>query len=115
MTYNPDAWVIIKITTKKHGVVYKLLTGWYGGFAGSDSWRLNSGIEKINLLNNNHYQIVGFSGTVYEVNPNCCRMSALMQQVYSEFVSDIVAIGGTIEILDIESAIKELGELDDHS
>lgn len=41
--YNPHKWAMLKITSKAHGVIYKVLGSWYGGFAGSDSWKLSSG------------------------------------------------------------------------
>lgn len=108
MSYNPDRWVITKITTEKYGVVYKLLAGWYGGFAGSDSWRMNSGIESIKRLNASEYEVLGYSGTTYVVNSNTNGLSSLMHSVYNSFVEDIKEINGTIEILDIETVIKEL-------
>lgn len=113
--WNPDRWVVVKITTEKHGTVYKLLAGWYGGFAGSDSWRMNSGIASIKQLNDSQYEVIGYSGSSYVVHVNNNGLSSLMQGVIDSFVRDIKEVNGTIEILDIESTIKELGEADDHS
>ena len=75
--YTPDNWVVIKFTQQvKSGntgygrtekVFYKVLAGWSGGYLGSDSWRLNSGIvdveETIDSL-----IFIGHSGSRYICN-----------------------------------------------
>ena len=63
--YGPDAWQIIEINGPK-GKIYKLFSTWYGGYLGGDSWRLNSGIvrmEKVGKV----YEVTGVSGSVYTV------------------------------------------------
>jgi hypothetical protein len=62
--YNPDHWVIIKIDSEKYGVVYKVLAGWYGGYLGSDSWRMNSGITQC-IEEGNYWLFIGSSGSTY--------------------------------------------------
>ena len=37
--YNPDKWVIVKIDADSE-CIYKVFACWYGGYAGSDSWRI---------------------------------------------------------------------------
>lgn len=44
-TYHPDKWVMLKITSPEFGTAYKVLASWYGGYAGSDSWKLSSGTK----------------------------------------------------------------------
>ena len=61
--YNPDSWVVIKMTNKDQ-TFYKVLGGWSGGYLNGTSWRLNSGIEKVEL-NNDRYIFHGASGSVY--------------------------------------------------
>lgn len=61
--YNPDSWVVIKMTNKDK-TFYKVLGGWSGGYLNGTSWRLNSGIEKVEL-NNDRYIFHGASGSVY--------------------------------------------------
>ena len=43
--YNPDLWVILKMVVDGE-VQHRVLASWYGGYAGSDSWRMNSGITR---------------------------------------------------------------------
>jgi len=72
--YTPDNWVVLKITqqvksgntgygrTKK--VYYKVLGGWSGGYLGSDSWRLNSGIVEVKETVDS-FIFIGNSGSRY--------------------------------------------------
>ena len=39
---TPDKWLVLKI-----GDLYKVYGTWYGGYLGSDSWKINSGIVKV--------------------------------------------------------------------
>ena len=63
---KPDAWTVIKIEDDK-STWYKLFASWNGGYLGEDSWRMNSGIEKIEETEND-YLIHGFSGSCYKCN-----------------------------------------------
>lgn len=67
--YNPDSFVVLKMT-KKDQTFYKVLGGWAGGYLNGDSWRLNSGIEKCEYdVDNDKWRFHGSSGSVYAVNP----------------------------------------------
>ena len=46
--YNPDRWVILKLINNQK-TIYKVLGGWFGGYLQGDSWRINSGITKVEL------------------------------------------------------------------
>ena len=47
--YTPDCWVIVQIPTKhpNQPAFHKVLGGWAGGYLDGNSWRLNSGITKV--------------------------------------------------------------------
>ncbi len=62
MNTNHDYWCIIKIPNKEP--IYKVFATWKGGYLGSDSWKANSGIEKV-IDKETHYEIIGFSGSIY--------------------------------------------------
>lgn len=62
METNPDYWCIIKMQYKEP--IYKVFATWKGGYLGSDSWKANSGIEKV-IDKETHYEIIGFSGSIY--------------------------------------------------
>ena len=65
--YTPDKWVVIKLTNKHTAMHYRVFACWYGGFAGSDSWQLNSGETKITEDDRSYY-FEGSSGSVYQCN-----------------------------------------------
>ena len=67
--YTPDNWAIVKIKTGA-SPLYKVLAGWSGGYLNGDSWRMNSGITRVEEDNDSFY-FYGTSGSVYE-----CRKSA---------------------------------------
>ena len=45
---TPDKWVVLKIEHEGN-IIYKVFASWYGGYLGSDSWKLNSGIKDIEI------------------------------------------------------------------
>jgi hypothetical protein len=63
--YTPDRWVVVKITDADSPPIHKVFACWFGGYAGSDSWKLNSGITKA-TLEGNVYSFEGSSGSVYD-------------------------------------------------
>lgn len=66
-TYRPDCWVVIKITTPEE-TFYKILAGWFGGYLGSNSWRINSGVSDYKIRED-WIEFYGESGSAY----NCHR------------------------------------------
>jgi len=81
--YTPDRWQILKLSKPGHSPHHRLLSGWYGGFAGSDEWRLNSGIVVCEEIQN-YYQIVGVSGTKYHCKKSAQGTSSLMRSVITK-------------------------------
>ncbi len=46
--YTPDSWVVLKVKAGKGTFpFYKVLAGWSGGYLSGDSWRINSGITRV--------------------------------------------------------------------
>ena len=79
MNEVPDAWTILKFsgTGISEGPMYKVLAGWYGGYLGADSWRLNSGISSVDD-DGDCYLFHGHSGSVYQCHKTIERMTGLM-------------------------------------
>jgi hypothetical protein len=82
--YIPDCWVMVKITGKGNPPVYKILASWYGGYAKGDSWKLNSGIVKIEE-DGQTYLFHGYSGSVYRCHKEGYRMSGYTRGVCASF------------------------------
>lgn len=61
-SYTPDRWLLVKITgTDPH---YRVFGSWFGGYLGSDSWRMNSGITSVKE-EGDYYIFKGHSGSEY--------------------------------------------------
>lgn len=61
--YRPDRWLILRIHATGQ-IIYKVFASWSGGYAGSDSWKLNSGITRATLVGDS-WEFDGSSGSVY--------------------------------------------------
>ena len=81
--YTPDKWVVIEITMEDT-VVQRILSSWYGGWAGSDSWRLSSGITEVEELEDS-YIIRNESGSVYTCYKGRYGMSSYAMGILESF------------------------------
>lgn len=98
-TYTPDAWVILRIQAGEQ-IIHKVMGGWYGGFANPDTWRLNSGITRIEQDDKGGYRIHGYSGSVYEVHKDTQRATLLMGQVIEGLRQQ-----ADVQIVDVEAVL----------
>lgn len=99
-TYTPDVWIIVKIHSPKHGTHHRVLAGWYGGYAGSDSWKMNSGITEIKDFGD-RYEFAGESGSVYICYKTAERTSGYTRSILMYYEKEI-------ENLNDGSYIKEV-------
>ena len=81
--YIPDKWVVIEIAMEGT-TVQRILSSWYGGWAGSDSWRLSSGITEVEELEDS-YIIKNESGSVYTCFKGRYGMSAYAMGILEDF------------------------------
>lgn len=99
--YVPDVWVIVKITFADEAPIYKILAGWYGGFAGSNSWKLSSGITSIeadpDFPEQTHYH--QSSGSTYITHIGTYGFSFLTSSMFSSWVKDGLENNFTIEAM----------------
>ena len=86
--YTPDKWVVIEIAMEGN-TVQRILSSWYGGWAGSDSWRLSSGITGVEELEDS-YIIKNESGSVYTCYKGRYGMSAYAMGVLEDFKKQAV-------------------------
>jgi hypothetical protein len=63
MMYNPDKWLVVDIHNGEDHF-QKVFTTWAGGYTNGDSWKLNSGITKVEV-EDDFYLFYGESGSVY--------------------------------------------------
>jgi hypothetical protein len=105
--YTPDKWVMVKITSNKFPSVYKVFACWYGGWAGSDSWKLNSGVTKV-ILNESVYSFEGSSGSVYQCHKDAYGCNMYGNGVLSSMIDTATKNGISIEILPEDTNFMEL-------
>jgi len=104
MSYRPDRWVVVKIGDKN---LYKVFACWYGGYAGSDSWQMNSGITKA-TLEGNVYSFKGASGSVYECHKDIYGTNMYGGSVLGEMINKAAENGVVMEIMPEETNWLEL-------
>jgi hypothetical protein len=100
-TYHPDKWVLVEIDSPANGKITKVLASWYGGWAGSDSWKLSSGVNKITETPDG-YEFLNDSGSVYFCHKSVYGMSGYTSSIYANFAKQIAELndGSAIKILD---------------
>ncbi len=98
-TYTPDCWEILRVTRSDGDVIDKVIAGWYGGFAGSNSWKISSGIEAV-IDHGDHYEMPQSSGSTYMLGKGTRRMSGLMMSTFASFDESMKTSNmGTLELL----------------
>jgi hypothetical protein len=82
-TYTPDKWVIMK--TDVGGTLhYRVLASWYGGYLGSDSWKMSSGIVSI-IETEEEYGFSNESGSLYRCFKNSLGTSMTTYSVFEDY------------------------------
>jgi hypothetical protein len=100
--YTPDVWVVLELNAPQlEKPIQKVFAGWYGGFAGSNSWQLNSGIKTVRKVDE-CLEFDGYSGSVYRCHPNNYHMSSLMQGVLANWLKQSDEQNVQIRILELD-------------
>jgi len=79
--YNPDNWVIIKI--KSSDPHYRVLAGWSGGYLDGDSWRMNSGVTRVDF-DGDYYWFFGSSGSCYRCHKHSYGLRINNAHIWNE-------------------------------
>jgi hypothetical protein len=82
--YTPDSWVVLKIVHGEEQPVYKVLAGWGGSYLYGASWKLNSGITRVEE-DGQCYLFHGYSGSVYRCHKSSQRLSAYTAGILANF------------------------------
>jgi hypothetical protein len=106
--YCPDRWSVIKIDLKEtEETLYKVFANWVGGYAGTDEWKLNSGITRV-TKDKNLLLFEGHSGSVYACNEHSYGMTAYGQSVLDNLIerfsehADITILDANTDFLTID-------------
>ena len=84
--YTPDRWVILEITHEGQSFM-KVFSGNYGGYGGSNTWKLSSVIEKI-FTDEGFIEVLCASGSTYKLHNGCYGMSGYMNSIFSHWMEN---------------------------
>ena len=106
-TYTPDVWVVLEFDAPElENPTRKVFAGWYGGFAGSNSWKLNSGIVSVRR-NDDWFEFDGYSGSTYRCHTNNYQLSGLMHGVLARWLKQADERGDTkIRVLTLDEVTE---------
>lgn len=99
--YTPDVWVLVEFNSPAYGKIRKILGGWYGGYCGSDYWKLSSG----NLPEYVEGDFIVFpqeSGSVYRCHKDAQRFSNLTASKFAYFENSLAKLNDGTSITLIE-------------
>lgn len=97
--YKPENWVILTCTSKGT-TIDKIFSGSYGGYGGSDDWRLSSGLT--DWEDKGDYIVAtNLSGSVYELRKSAYGMSGYMRSMLHHWLQSIAESGDTKTYLGI--------------
>jgi len=83
ITNYPDKWVIVEISDGTQ-TFRKILSSWYGGYLGSDSWRLSSMIVSTNEGETEYHFTTETSQ--YVCNKNAVGMNLIACGILSDLI-----------------------------
>ena len=84
MNHFPHKWVVIDYGEEYAATQrYAILAGWYGGFAGSDSWKRSSPIVEWDFKEDD-LEVTTESGSKYVLHKGAIGVTMLTQSLISE-------------------------------
>ena len=105
--YSPDSWVVLKVKAGKGTFpFYKVLAGWGGGYLDGDSWRMNSGITKVEE-DKEFYYFSGSSGSRYRCYKEAYGLRMSTAGVYKDLCLQ-QEFGGQIQLMPEDTNWMEL-------
>jgi len=99
--YNPDVWVIVKIQAPGKEEYHRVLGGWYGGYAGTDSWRLSSGVTRV-VDKGSYFEVYNHSGSMYNCPKHSEKLSLYTQSIFSHYEKESKDKGWVFEIVEMK-------------
>lgn len=104
--YTPDRWMVLRIHTPRE-ILYKVFASWSGGYAGGDSWKLNSGIVRATFADP-YWEFDGSSGSVYRCHQDTYGTNGYGQAVLNNLLRQAESQGIPIDVMDRETAWSDL-------
>ena len=97
ITNYPDKWLILEITDKTHGTFRKILGSWYGGYLGSDSYRVSSAVQKSTETENDYEFVTETS--VYICRKGSQGMNPIATTVLVKMTNHAESVGSTVKVI----------------
>jgi hypothetical protein len=95
---EPHRWLLVE-----QGDIHKVFASFTGGYLDSNSWRLNSGIESVEVDEDGNFLFHGFSGSAYR-----CRKDAYGTTGYGSMVlADLIEKVGLKPLKDFKQYIED--------
>jgi hypothetical protein len=95
---EPDCWVIIEVKTPA-GQFQKILSGWSGGYAYGDSWRMSSPMKELNIkVNQDFFTVETDSGSCYTLWKSRQGLRMSNAGIYNELKEKY---GDMVEIIEL--------------
>lgn len=110
--YNPDKWVILKFKDKNN-TWYKVLGSWYGGYINGDSWRMSSGLVRIEDKED-HYDMHNHSGSIYRVGKESEGMHLTAHSIFVQAEEQCKKNDIELSQITVEQFNKETAEAKGH-
>jgi len=104
--YTPDRWLVLRIHTTKE-VLYRVFATWSGGYGGSDSWQLNSGIVRATFADP-YWEFDGSSGSVYRCHRDAYGSNGYGGSVLSTIIGQAQEQGIQVEVMDQDTNWAQL-------
>lgn len=101
----PDKWVMLRIIGENGEAVDKVLSSYYGGFTGSNSWKLSSGTKE-SFEFEDYYEFHQYSGAIYRCYKKSYGMSMYTNSILFQWLT-MLKEGMSITQL-TEEEIREL-------
>lgn len=103
--YTPDRWIMLRITNSE-GTFYKILSSWYGGYGGSNSWKLSSGTVSAKKYDI-YTEFTQHSGSTYKCYNVDYGMSTYTESVLMSWLPNVPR-GVTIQVMPESTLFDQL-------
>ena len=98
MSYFPHKWVVIDYGEEYAATQrYAILAGWYGGFAGSNSWKRSSPIIAVQD-GGECWNVYTLSGSMYVLRKLARGVTGMTAQLISQARLDVLTEEAVVEL-----------------
>jgi hypothetical protein len=106
-TYTPDRWVLLKITKADGEIHYRVFGCWFGGYLGSDSWKLNSGVVSYRSEGSDHI-FIGETGSCYICDKESYGTHLFGESILMGFIEHAKNDGAEMLVLEAQDSYSHL-------